>query len=98
MPQGAKRSWGGWISGRMSPYFRKSVLRRQPVFERQAGYAGELLDVVRHQDQVQCQRLGRDQEIVGPDRPATAFESQANFRILAIRRLVQRQDLEALQQ
>jgi hypothetical protein len=26
MPQGAQRSWGGWIGSRMSPNFRKSVL------------------------------------------------------------------------
>src|SRR5579864_2381474 len=31
MPQGAQRSWGGWIGGRMSPYFRKSVLSERPT-------------------------------------------------------------------
>lgn len=67
----------------------------KPVFNRKTRHAGEFVDVVGHQNQIERQCMGRDQQVVRADRSAFPAEVCPNLGIVPVRVLVQRQNLQA---
>jgi hypothetical protein len=68
---------------------------REPVFDGQSRYAGELTFIVGYHDEIEGSGMGGDQQVIVADGLADAMQRGTDFRIMTVRRFFQSQNLQS---